>query len=88
MLDSDYIQDSYWLYNVPNVTTGVLSFSPNNTFFNATNVTEWLIEIGQVADQSFAGGNYIATDESSLYIGQGNYTSLLTGNENNTDSFT
>lgn len=42
-----------------------------------TKITTWCIEVGQVADQSFAGRPYDPESEPKLYIGEGNYTEIL-----------
>ncbi len=41
-----------------------------------------LIEVGQIANQSFAGGVYNPINPQ-IFVGDGDYTTLFTGNQSN-----
>jgi len=45
---------------------------------------QWLLEVGHTANASFVGGNYQNTTETQLYVGPGDYSTLINGiNETN-----
>lgn len=74
------IDNSTWLYGVQSgVGAGQVSFSPSNPSsilnVNGDSILKWSIDVGQVADQSFAGRTY-QKSEPKLFIGNGNYSSI------------
>lgn len=71
-----------WLYGVNPVAGGALSFGPQSQLLRSqmnvtTMVSKWLIEVGYVTDQTFGGGSYDSNTVSSLYIGEGDYSTLI-----------
>lgn len=83
----NYVQTIYnstWLYNAINEPSGIVPFGVESSLLMdlwANQTTETVIpywvEIGQVADQSFAGMPYIDNTVAGLYVGPGNYSTLL-----------
>lgn len=50
--------------------------------------SQWAIETGQVADQSFAGGPFAPMAQPLLYNGDGDYSTIYTGLANNSINIT
>lgn len=90
MVVTDVISENTWLYDVDLLSSGIAAFGPNSFFIYSTNENymQWLIEIGNVANQSFAGGNYEPASTPSLFIGDGDYSTLWMGNYSNSVTLT
>lgn len=43
-------------------------------------VTKWFLQVGSVADQSFAKGGHDKLEGALLYIGDGDYSDFFTDN--------
>lgn len=76
------VNENKWLYNVDTNAAGSIGLGTDSPFLNLLNnitdfTTPWLIDMGQIADQSFAGGSYDSTSKPKLYIGDGDYTTLF-----------
>lgn len=70
------IAADYWNYNSPTVMQGNLGLAPNGTLMmNETYGEQFLLEIGQIWDQSFAGG-YFYDIYPEITVGNGDYTYL------------
>lgn len=64
------------------IAGGAISFGPQSDLLRSvmnpdTMVAKWLVEVGFVADQSFGGQTYDAAQTASLYIGDGDYSTLM-----------
>jgi hypothetical protein len=75
------IKDNSWLYDSKGQPSGQLGFGGDSQWMYHepsadSDFAYWAIEIGNVADQSFTGQKYSGSNESMLYMGAGNYTSL------------
>ena len=82
------ITDDAWLYNM-NSGSGSMSLSINSTFISQTSAQGaggFVIDMGPVTDQSFAGGS--APGTGSLYAGGGDYSTLFSNTAKQTVSLT
>ena len=94
---NEVYQDLY-LYNISNA--GTLSFGPGNCIsgYEVDGTTKFIIELGYVANQTFAGGDYNSKQHSYLYIATeaefpsqyvlANETNSVSGTQNTTDFVT
>jgi len=72
----DQITADDWLPEI-GAEGGAVCLSPRNGFTNLDELSGWLLETGRVANQTFAYGNDTEPSVASLYIGAGNYSSLM-----------
>jgi hypothetical protein len=80
------ISGNAWQYNTIGQASGSLAFGLGSQWIDAmedstTGVSQWCIQVGQVADQSYAGdSNYVyAGNSSTLYMGPGSFKNIWTG---------
>lgn len=85
MIDS--VSEDVWLYDWSE-KYGTLAFAYTSQFMwairDSNDLTKWFVEIGIVADQTFAHGQSPSNTDNvvRLYIGDGEYTTLFpTNNE-------
>jgi hypothetical protein len=86
----EMIYENAWQYNVIQPSSGAIAFGLNSQWISSmvketSKMSFWSIEVGNVADQSFAGGSYNSSGPQ-LFMGPGNYSKLYTYDD--TDSIT
>lgn len=77
LMVADNITQDAWLYDYRGAA-GSLSFAYANEFMSSmknteTLITKWFLQMGSVADQSFASGGHDKVEGALLYIGDGDY---------------
>ena len=79
------------MYNVPQDNCGSFGLSADSEWVKGlgnSTMSGMLLEVGPVADQSFVPGSIYNGPNTTFYAGVGNYSTLFTGDANNTDTLT